>query len=174
MGPARGRLKEPWPMNWTNLAAAMGALTLALATPVAADPGDLTVVDASGARHALKDLHGKWVLVNYWATWCGACIAEMPALSALAAQEPALSILGVTDEQITPDQLRLFLARHPVSYTAGWSDKTAIPRELSPTMMGVEVRPLSYLIAPDGRVAKRFRGAVDPAKIRRVLATYRR
>lgn len=122
----------------------------------------------------MKDFRGKWVLVNYWATWCSACIEEMPALSTLSSQEPQLIVLGVTDEAITPEQLRAFVTRRQVSYFLGRSDRSNIPRELSSSVLGVQVRPLSYLIAPDGSVAKRFVGPIDVGKLKLLMAAHRR
>ena len=52
------------------------------------------------------------MLVNYWATWCGDCIAELPALSKLAQEEPNLIVLGLTDEKITTQKLQTFLVVH--------------------------------------------------------------
>jgi thiol-disulfide isomerase/thioredoxin len=150
------------------------AIVVTAASSAVAGPGNLTIVDAAGSLHAVKEFRGKWVLVNYWATWCAACIEEMPELSTLSSQEPELIVLGATDEEITPEQLRSFVNRHQVSYVLGRSDKAKIPHELSPSVLGVKVRPLSYLVAPDGSVAKRFVGAVDVGKLKLLIADRRR
>lgn len=51
--------------------------------------------DTGGMRHTLSGLHGKWVLVNFWAPWCPTCIQEMPGLIALQKQHTDLQVIGV-------------------------------------------------------------------------------
>jgi thiol-disulfide isomerase/thioredoxin len=150
------------------------ALLLASARAVAADTGTLAITDASGATHSVKEYRGRWILVNYWATWCSACIEEMPALSSLQSRRRELTILGTTTEVLGPDQLRSFVAKHPVAYFIGRTDKAGIPSELPPSVLGVQVRPISYLITPDGKVAKRFLGTVSLAKLESPMSDPRR
>ena len=149
------------------------ALLLANAGAASADTGTLAITDASGTTHSVKEFHGRWVLVNYWATWCSACIEEMPALSSLESQQPELTILGTTTEVLSPDQIRSFVAKHPVAYFIGRSDKAGIPGELSPSVLGVQVRPISYLITPDGKVKERFLGTVRLAKLKSLMSESR-
>lgn len=51
-----------------------------------------------GAKASLADFKGKRVLVNLWATWCAPCIAEMPALDALATRSPNLTVLPISQD----------------------------------------------------------------------------
>ena len=157
-------------MRKIGLAALFATVAVTWSSTAVADPGALVLDDAAGVRHQVKDFRGKWVLINYWATWCAACIEEMPALANLAAEEPRLSVLGVTDETITLSELRLFEARHPVGYLLGKSEKEKIPRDVFPSVLGVQVRPMSFLISPDGRVARRYIGTLDIAKLKILLA----
>ena len=106
------------------------------------------------------------MLVNYWATWCGACVEELPALSKLAREEPTLVVLGLTDEKLTAQKLQIFLQAHPVSYPLAIIAKDAVPEELPTSAFGLRVRPLSYLIGPDGKVVDRFVGEIDADKLK--------
>ncbi|MBI5074031.1 MAG: TlpA family protein disulfide reductase [Nitrospirae bacterium] len=61
--------------------------------------------DLQGMKHTLSDYTGKVVLINFWASWCGECITEMPSLNTVHTQfsDRGLAVLGVTVDRITED-----------------------------------------------------------------------
>jgi thiol-disulfide isomerase/thioredoxin len=75
-----------------------------------------TLTDLHGARWALKDLRGKVVLVNFWATWCPPCRREMPDLQALDQQfhDRGLVVLSITDED--REKVEPFIAERAITY----------------------------------------------------------
>jgi peroxiredoxin len=77
---------------------------------------DFTLPDLTGANWRLKDLRGKVVLVNFWATWCPPCRKEMPDLEALNQQfaPRGLVILAISDEDA--GKVKAFIAEHRFSY----------------------------------------------------------
>ncbi len=77
---------------------------------------DFALQDLDGKRWGLRELAGKVVLVNFWATWCPPCRKEMPDLDAIYKQyhDKGLVILAISDEE--RDKVVPFLAEHPVSY----------------------------------------------------------
>jgi len=77
---------------------------------------DFTLTDVRGNTWNLRELRGKVVLVNFWATWCPPCRKEMPDLDALYRRfkEQGFVILGISDEDA--GKVESFLAEHPVSY----------------------------------------------------------
>jgi peroxiredoxin len=77
---------------------------------------DFTLTDLDGKSWTLRQLAGKVVLVNFWATWCPPCRKEMPDLDALYLElrEKGLVILAISDEDRA--KVAPFLAEHPVRY----------------------------------------------------------
>ena len=84
--------------------------------PAAVEQPRLKVTTLDGAAYDLADYRGKWVVVNYWATWCGPCLEEMPELSALDAMREHVEVIGLAYEEIEPAALTAFLDKHPVVY----------------------------------------------------------
>jgi cytochrome c biogenesis protein CcmG/thiol:disulfide interchange protein DsbE len=79
------------------------------ATPALA----LTGID--GRQWTAQDLRGKVVILNFWASWCGPCIDELPVLNALAREHPDLLVLGVNFKE-NADTIAAFAAAHPFAY----------------------------------------------------------
>jgi len=77
---------------------------------------DFTLSDLDGKSWTLRELRGKVVLVNFWATWCPPCRKEMPDLDALYKKfkDQGFVILAIDDEEI--GKIKPYLAEHPVSY----------------------------------------------------------
>ena len=109
-----------------------------------------------GSTHLLSQLHGKKVLVNFWATWCGPCRSEMPDLQkALGETGDSLVVLGVNKAQelkeIAPfaDELRISfpLIANPAGDIAG--------------RYGAQNLPTSYFINSDGTIGLKKTGVMN-------------
>lgn len=125
----------------------------------------LTVRTADGRIFSLGAQQGHWLVVNYWATWCEACREEMPRLSAFAKTHPSVRIIGLTYEDITPASLEKFVAKHPLGYPVARIGEKALPAVLKPTFFGIHALPLTYVVAPNGTVVKRWVGELDRARL---------
>ncbi|MCW3099943.1 MAG: alkyl hydroperoxide reductase/Thiol specific antioxidant/Mal allergen [Chthonomonadaceae bacterium] len=77
---------------------------------------DFTLTDLEGKPWTLKSLHGKVVLVNFWATWCPPCRKELPDLQALydRFKDRGLVVLGISDEDTT--KVQPFVTEHKLTY----------------------------------------------------------
>ena len=126
----------------------------------------LQVETLDGSTFDLAEQRGKWVVVNYWATWCGPCLKEMPELSALDAMREHVTVVGLAYEDSTPDAMRAFLQEHPVVYPVALIDVYNPPADFD-TPRGL---PLTYLIAPDGRIARKYTGPVSARMLEEGIA----
>jgi len=119
---------------------------------------DFQLTASDGKEIRLEDLRGKVVLLNFWATWCPPCKAEMPDLNALHQQygaEHDFLVLGVNDEENAADVAAFAQQQH-----------IAFPLLIDPDgrviedLFDVRYLPTSYIIDRDGNIRDTWRGQI--------------
>ncbi|HEX7732054.1 MAG TPA: TlpA disulfide reductase family protein [Rhodanobacter sp.] len=129
----------------------------------------LDLPDLRGGLHSLADYRGRRVLLNFWASWCGPCLDELPALDRAQAKfgENGPIVLGIAMDE--PARVRAFLADHPVRFPI-LLGRMAPPSTSLLWGDSGEVLPYSVLIGADGQVIAMHRGPLDAALLDRWLA----
>lgn len=112
-----------------------------------------TLRDLDGQTVSLQDLRGRVVLINFWATWCVPCIAEMPELEALAGslEGAPVDVLLVSDEPL--DDIYAFLSQHGGDLPVYRADGPAPPALQSYGL------PTTFVLDPDGAIVFKYVGA---------------
>jgi|ERR1041384_6398724 peroxiredoxin len=119
----------------------------------------LTLRDTRGRRLRISDYKGKVVLLNFWATWCPPCRAEVPDLVKWQRQyrKRGLQVIGVTYPPTNRRAVRRFLRRSKINYPIGFGAiKTKALFDAG------EALPLSVIIDREGNVREVIQGIVLP------------
>ena len=134
----------------------VGAFLLGLAGLPALAAGGFDLVDTQGAHHRLADAHGRWVVLNFWATWCVPCIAEIPEIVEFHHRHPQVLVIGVATDGEDAAKVKRFAAKLHHDYPLVLSDD-AVERQVgSPRAL-----PTTRIYAPDGKVVYDKPGRVD-------------
>lgn len=145
-------------------------LVFLVSASVSATPVDFELPDLEGKTRKLSEFRGKWVVVNYWATWCPPCLEELPELELFHHnhKDKDAVVLGVNMEQIKAEALRAFLSQQFISYPVLRSGPK-FRTELG-TVPGM---PTSFLVAPDGTIAARQVGPVTATELEGFIKNYK-
>jgi thiol-disulfide isomerase/thioredoxin len=121
--------------------------------------------DTGGVRYTLSGLHGKWVLVNFWAPWCPSCIQEMPKLISLQKQHKDLQVIGVAvmykNRKEVLDMVKSMAIFYPV--VMGNED-------IASDFGGMVGLPTSFLYSPFGKLVSRYEGSLTENEVEQVMA----
>ena len=135
---------------------------------------DFTVTDLNDKKHTLGEYKGKTVMLIFWATWCGPCIAEIPHIIELRKQigEDKLVMLGIsyTDPRNTPERIRNFVTANPViNYPVTSTNQAIMPRPYNL----INSIPSSFFIAPDGKIKLATEGMIPFPQMKAIIEAER-
>ena len=118
---------------------------------------DFALRDANGSIVKLSDYKGKVVLLDFWATWCGACKIEIPWFIEFENKykNRGLAVIGVSMDEDGWTAVKPFLENEKVNYPV------VVGNEDLAKLYGVEALPMTLLIGRDGKIASSHIGLVD-------------
>lgn len=121
--------------------------------------------DVDGRQHQFADYRGKWVIVNYWATYCGPCVAELPALNSVARRyKDKVVVLGMEAGETPVADLKQFANQRRISYpVVPTQDSTMFALGL---VYGV---PTTFIVNPQGQIVDTHMGAITVSQLQNYI-----
>lgn len=122
----------------------------------------------TGEIFRFSDYRGKWVIINYWASWCAPCIEEIPALKKLQADYPdKVVVIGVNYDFIEASALKALVKKWKITYPSLITDPA---QQLNAG--AIDVVPTTFIISPEGNVVARKVGEQTTEDFEAVIKTY--
>ena len=129
-------------------------------------PLNYTIKDMNGVDVKLASFKGKVILLNFWATWCGPCKAEIPAFVELQKQYANdLVVLGLSVDD-TVEQLKPYAAQYKINYPVLVGLGRDDVQEAFGPLWGI---PVSFIIGRDGRICKKHMGIAPKAQFEKEI-----
>jgi len=128
---------------------------------------DYVLPDVDGQMQSLDQYKGKWLIVNYWATWCGTCMKELPELIDLHEnnKDNDIVVVGINFEEIKRENLKAFVSKKSIPYAV----LNTVPVKETPLGL-VPALPTTYIIDPEGNVVAGEIGIVTRENLETYIA----
>jgi len=152
-------------MNLLNVVAAALCLASVLPSASQSEPRqkapNFSLRTSDGRTVELKKLNGKAVVVNFWATWCGPCRAEIPGMIEVYEKykSKGLEIVGISLDQGGWDQVKPYVQKVRISYPIVIGDG-----DLADAYGGIEAIPTTFFIDRSGNIIEKHLGYMSKAQ----------
>lgn len=130
---------------------------------------DFSLTDLAGKPLRLADFKGKLLVLNFWATWCPPCRAEIPDFISMHKEyaDRGLAIVGVSVDQLTPSRLKEWVTKAGINYPVALASE-----EIVADYRPGEYIPATILVDGGGRIRYRHVGVMDKATLVRLFKRF--
>ncbi len=129
-------------------------------------------IDLQQKTHNLEEWKGKWVILNFWATWCQPCREEIPSFIQLQSEfnDNNLQVIGIAIDQI--EDVNEFVKSYRFNYPIliGQDQAISLAVQLGNQRQGL---PFTVLISPSGKVLNRHLGAINHQQLQELINPYK-
>jgi len=156
--------------NWLSIYTLLCSLLVAVSTSVYAEKIEYSLPDLDGVKRNISDFRGKWVVLNFWATWCPPCLKEIPELVEFHEDHHKKDavVVGIAYEDIKTEALKEFAESYFMSYPI------LITSPTTKTPFGViSGLPSTFLLSPDGELVATQTGPVTARLIEDFIKNYK-
>jgi len=144
--------------------------TCLVAEPMQSKPApDWTLPDLAGGTVKSAQFKGKVVVVDFWATWCGPCVEEIPGYIALQEKygKEGLVIIGISLDRRGPEPVKKFTARQGMNYVVLMGDA-----EVVEAFGNFDAIPTTFIIDREGNIRERKTGGMPAADFEKLVLQY--
>jgi thiol-disulfide isomerase/thioredoxin len=151
-----------------NITSLLLLFTLILFAPLdRAEAFGFNFKDSQGKTHTLSNYKGKWVLVNFWATWCPPCLKEIPDLAALFRERKDIMVIGIAMDYDDTDVVMDYVENLTIPYPIVLGN-----RKIAAQLDELSMLPSTYFFDPEGKPAARQIGIMTRTEIEAFINAY--
>jgi len=126
---------------------------------------DFTLADLEGHTVTLSEHRGEVVVLNFWATWCGPCVQEIPELNRFHQQHPDVTLLGVSvDKNVPTSRVNAISKKLRIGYPVVHDPKAQIAEQY-----GIHTLPTTYVLDENGEIVRYHVGGLNQAILERMI-----